>query len=322
MACKPELRFRWWATVVVCAFYAALLAGSVCGYSQGAQDAKAKVDSILSNLQNPQQWTPETAEQQLITMGPAVIPHLLTHISDAPDIQWDVVRSVLVGFGPQSVEPLLEVVQDSTRELLARQRAAQALVEIGDPRIFQPFVALLADNDVRLRELAVKGLMAADAEAAVESLGNALEDPDPAVRQAAGTGLARIGTPEALSKLVEALHHPEARVRSSAAGALAGLGRKAVDLLLPVTNDVDFKARYWAISTLGRIGDRRATGRLIELLRSEDWGDRGLAAQALGAIGTKTAIEPLEKQLQVETYSWVRHRIQDALAAIRGDTGV
>ncbi len=320
MACKPEP--RWWAIVVVCAFFGALLAASVCGYSQTTQDAKAKVDSILFDLQNPQQWTPETAEQQLITMGPAVIPHLLTHISDASDIQWDVIRSVLVGFGPQSVEPLLEVVQDPTRELLARHRAAQALVEISDPRTVEPFVTLLTSSDSRLRELAVKGLAAADAEAAVGPLRDVLQDPNPGVREAAATALAQIGTPAALKGLVEALHHPEARVRSSAAGALAGLGRKAVDMLLPVTNDVDFKARYWAISTLGRIGDRRATGRLIELLRSEDWGDRGLAAQALGAIGSKTAVKPLEEQLKVETYSWVRHRIQDALAAIRGDTGV
>lgn len=310
-----------WASVPALALSAALLAASVCGHSQTERDTKAKVEAILSGLQNRQTLTPKAAKQRLLKIGPTVIPSLLEYLDDAPENQWAVIRTVLAELQAQAIEPLLEVVQDPTQGRLARQRAAQALVEIGDPRIFQPFVALLADSDGRLRELAVKGLAASVADAAVEPLGNALEDPSPAVRQAAATALARIGTPEALRKLVEALHHPEARVRSSAADALAGLGRKAVDLLLPVTNDADFGARYWAIDTLGRIGDERAAARLIELLRSSDWGDRGLAAQALGVIGSKTAVKPLQDQLQVESYSWVRHRIEAALAAIKGDTG-
>ncbi|HUU23659.1 MAG TPA: HEAT repeat domain-containing protein, partial [Phycisphaerae bacterium] len=53
------------------------------------------------------------------------------------------------------------------------------------------------------------------------------------------------------------------------------------------------------------------------LVRTDDENFRGVAAEALGAMGEKESIPALEAALNVEPFPWVRERITQALSKLR-----
>jgi len=79
---------------------------------------------------------------------------------------------------------------------------------------------------------------------------------------------------------------------------LVQIGRPAVPALIQALGNE--KTRFNAVVALGEIGDRRAVGPLIEMLKDENYLVRSVAAKALGEIGDERAIPPLIEGLRAD----------------------
>jgi HEAT repeat protein len=141
------------------------------------------------------------------------------------------------------------------------------------------------------------------------------------VREAACEALATLGDPRAVPSLVGALGDDYWPVRRAAAEALGGLGdTRAVEPLLaaleaelthlagaavPVRfGHTDFPGLQdsWTVRrdiaiALGKLGDSRAVGALVDALRDDRSWVRRYAAEALGKIGDSRAVDPLRATL-------------------------
>jgi HEAT repeat protein len=108
---------------------------------------------------------------------------------------------------------------------------------------------------------------------------------------------------------------------ADAMDGLASRGAKVVPHLLTALDaQRDARLRWRAAEVLGRIGDRRAVEPLIALLKDEDAGVREAAAMALGRIRDPNAVQPLTAALEDEDPS-VQVRAALALAEF-GDESV
>jgi HEAT repeat protein len=115
----------------------------------------------------------------------------------------------------------------------ARKYSAQALGRIGDPAAFVPLLAAMKDKDSHVREVAAWSL-----------------------------GL--LGDTRAIPELVRIFSDRRSSSQEAAAGALVRIGQPAVPALITVLSEGNVAARSWAPYALGKIGDRRAVGPLVE----------------------------------------------------------
>jgi HEAT repeat protein len=161
------------------------------------------------------------------------------------------------------------------------QRDVQALLDRGvtsegDLRD----VATDGDAPTLLREIALWALARLPVAGARATLAAALADPDDRIRASAARSLALIGDSEEVDALVDALEHDDASdVREASAHAL------------------------------GLIGDSRAVSAVSRTLVDdrEEPAVRGMAAEALGDLGERSAVKPLVSALSdpaVEVRFW------------------
>lgn len=84
------------------------------------------------------------------------------------------------------------------------------------------------------------------------------------------------------SLFMENLNHPEAPYRWGAAEALGRMqDQEAVDALIPLLGDPDWRVRMKAAWALGRIGDAKAAPYLNRLARDESEAVRDMAKEAM-----------------------------------------
>jgi HEAT repeat protein len=106
----------------------------------------------------------------------------------------------------------------------ARRAAANALIEIPDPRAIDVLVAALSDQDdlVRLNAALALGEFQGRPELSglVEPLTGALRDESPLVRAMAASALGRAKDPAAVPALVEALDDPDHGVQRTVEAVL------------------------------------------------------------------------------------------------------
>jgi HEAT repeat protein len=204
--------------------------------------APASMVSLVTKLAIHRQT--EIARRAVLALGNVspnlALPILIKALNDQRREVRNNAITVVSKLGESAVEPLLEILRDSTRPL--RQGAAATILgRIGDARAVEPLIAVLRGptwseyvqervvialgklKDERAYELLVASLEsdnwsghiqkeAAVAlgelgdERAVEKLTQALEHQNWIVRQGAAEGLRRIGTPDALAALSEERH--------------------------------------------------------------------------------------------------------------------
>jgi HEAT repeat protein len=105
-------------------------------------------------------------------------------------------------------------------------------------------------------------------------------------------------------------------VRASAAVAISKIERDDVaDYLLAALEDPVPHVRWQAAFNLGRTGNRRAVGPLIELLRSDDVILRRAAAAALGRLGDPSARDALLAARAADRF-WRRGLYNKALRSV------
>jgi HEAT repeat protein len=171
--------------------------------------------------------------------------------------------TTLLGAIPTSIGPLSERLKDPDESI--RQRAAEILAQLLDPRSADGFVDAMADPN--LRDLATDTLRKLGA------IRDRIEQILDELRDVEESELKEGARQEAVIRL----HH---------------IGRPAVEILLEYLDDDDWIVREAAADTLGKIGDVRAVEPLMERLRSDkDTGVKEHALKSLGLIGDSRPVE-------------------------------
>ncbi len=152
----------------------------------------------------------------------------------------------------------------------------------------------------------------------IKGLIKALRYKEYEIRSDAAEALGKIGDAKAIEPLITALKDDYA-VPTSAIYALVEMGEPAIEPLIHALKNDDYRVRKGAADALGHIGDRRAVEPLIHALKyARSYADQSVqsaAASALGYIGDRRAVEPLIHALQHEN-SIVRMYAVSALGDI------
>lgn len=148
-----------------------------------------------------------------------------------------------------------------------------------------------------------------------------LKGDDPAERLEGVTGLGQVKDPKAIEYLVGAASDPDMRIRVKAIDTLGQIkATEATPLLIQqlFMRDTDVGTKRRILATLGKIGDRNATGPILDFLaRDVDPAARGNAIFALGDIGDPKALNPLESLAKTTPDENLRALAQDAIRKIQ-----
>ena len=143
------------------------------------------------------------------------------------------------------------------------------------------------------------------------------EDSD--VREVALRALARIADPRAVEPLIKALENAEIWLAPRIADILARHGEAVVAPLIAVLNEGNHRpARAWAANVLGEVRAQRAFPSVVRLLDDPEDEVRAKAATALGRIGDRRAVGYLMDHLLSDPAPFVRARISAALGQLGG----
>jgi len=215
---------------------------------------------------------------------------------------------------------------DSTRDLAARAAARDAtdrwnaageLARVPGEEAESALLALLKDEDYRVRERAVAGLGRRFTPRVASACAVALADDDDAGHRAAGLALLVKGGAAGRAVLLGALQHPSADVRISAAAALPGPapGLETVTAIeAAARREGDPNARAALLLALGRTGRREAIAPLLAALEE---GNLWLQVHALEALGEVGDPEIAPRILPLLTNANLRHGALHALARLR-----
>jgi HEAT repeat protein len=138
------------------------------------------------------------------------------------------------------------------------------------------------------------------------------EDSD--VREVALRALARIADPKAVAPLIQALETAEGWLAPRIADILTRHGEAVVEPLITMLNDGNRRpARAWAANVLGEVRAQRAFPSLVRLLGDPEDEVRSKAATALGRLGDARAVGYLLEHLLTDPAPFVRARIAASL---------
>ena len=163
----------------------------------------------------------------------------------------------------------------------------------------------LASQDIGQRQAAVQLLGELEHPNAALALGRMVDDEEDPLRLHAAIAVARIGDERAQRPLERALGARDPAIHDAAAWALGALeeGTRSAPLLAALEEGRSSRLQTVAALSLGRLGDRRAVGPLLELLeaaRLHRYSDQMTVtvALALGMIGQPRAVGPLTDVLR------------------------
>jgi len=164
----------------------------------------------------------------------------------------------------RAVAALGEALADSDEYV--RKSAVMALRRIGGPAAMEALRTALADRSEQVVLQAVNGLRDMRDRGAVEPLIRVLARRERALQLAATDALVRIG-PDAVAPLMEAFkdRNLRRRIGNQVWKILVDMGTRSIDPLLEMMRDENQYVRLTAISVLGRVGDKRVVGPMVEL---------------------------------------------------------
>jgi HEAT repeat protein len=192
----------------------------------------------------------------------------------------------LLGLIPNAIEPLCRMLKHP--EGAVRETAATILEHLLDSRSADALVDAMMDQTIRA--VAVRTLKK------LSAIRDRIEQAFDTLRNVEGAG-----------------DREEARM--SAVIDLLGLGRPSVEILIEYLGDEDWVVREAAADLLGKIGDVRAVGPLMERLRlDKDTGVKELALKSLGLIGDA---RPVRLYIEAIPIRPLRVYAMEALAKVK-----
>lgn len=318
-------------------FAAALLAlQPLCAPAQTKTAVKSASDGELTTaLKGKDAQTREAAAVELGMRGSLnSLPALLDALKDkSADVRREAAQSLGRLGDEQAVDPLSDALANDT-DSQVRAEAAAALGEIGSLKAVTALVkAAGTEQNMTARALCIASLGHIEANKETENaLLFSLSDPENIIRLSAAKALANTSTIRTAAGLGAALlDDPDPQIRSVAARSLGHCcaperarsfysddiwgdpsvllnltGRPAKleantgkALLYAMTKDTVAKVRGEAALALGRTTDNRYTPFLIKTLAEDtDPYVRAMAANSLGSIGDKSALNALTTAMQ------------------------
>jgi diguanylate cyclase (GGDEF)-like protein len=210
----------------------------------------------------------------------------------------------------KAVKALIEVV--NKEEKLIRQKILETFEKVANERVQEALIKVSRDSNSDLRLSAIFLLGKIKNERAVEAVIQALKDEDEVVRMKAAEILGKQKNEQAVEPLIQSLRDIDWGVREKATEALGEIKDvRAVEALIKTLDDRNTGVRLKASSSLRKIG-KPAAKSLIKALKNKSEVVRAEAAEILGEIKEKEAIEPLIEALKDEDWE-VRKRAALAL---------
>jgi len=164
----------------------------------------------------------------------------------------------------RAVPALAQVLEDADEYV--RKSVVMALRRIGGPSAMEALRAALGDRSEQVVLQAVNGLRDMRDKGAVEPLIRVLARRERSLQLASTDALVRIGG-DAVGPLMEAFkdRNLRRRIGNQVWKILVDMGSRAIDPLLEMMTDENQYVRLTSISVLGRIGDKRVVGPMVNL---------------------------------------------------------
>jgi len=167
-----------------------------------------------------------------------------------------VVSLLLTGCTKPTIEELIDDLSNSL-DLHAREKAVDALIDIGTPAV-EPLIAVLASKNINARDTAARALGEIGDARAVKPLiailyKHAILEEEHLNKESYITALANIGTPSA-EALITDLKNEQWQIRDTAKFTLEDIGLPAVEALIVALVDEDSYVRDTAEQLLLDIG--------------------------------------------------------------------
>jgi len=251
----------------------------------------------------------QPSKEALGEMGETAVPRLVEKMKTQDAREMQALEDVFKLIGHPAVSGLVDAL--GSNDVYRRRLAARILGEIADSSSLTGLLNYTKDADFRMRAGVISALGKIKDRRGVAPSLIALDDGDYLVRTSAAVALSNLKDPATIQPLLKALSDPYYGVRYSAGSALINMGTLSV---LPVLNALnkppDSLAFYLLIEIAGNLQDPRFTAPLSRIIESNDPFARAFAADALGRIGSKNALETLRKRYEIETHPLVISKIE------------
>ena len=238
------------------------------------------------------------------------------------------------------------VLQLRGENQLGRKGAIDNLVQLADPRVVPPLIALLDHQDITIRAHATEGLIKLGKHSvpflietlksdnhdvclySIRALGQ-IADPQATwglieilkterhgLHYEVVEALANLRDERAIEPLIDMLGNSDNDVRQAAQNGLQALGPNAFTALGHALSSTIWHVRYNATKILGLSGDKRYCSKLIEALNDHDDAVCLSATEALGRLGCRSAVPNLIKMLR-NNNTHIRREAVLALASLQ-----
>jgi len=283
--------------------------GSFCVAKKDWEECKAlgsaAVPALIQEL-NSENWKDRihAVDTLAYIKDPQSIEPLIALVDDSnADVRIAVVESIAGYKDVRVVAPLLKALDDNNRSV---RKSAESVLnksignfkELHDPQVTKPFLDALQDNNRGVRLVAARLLGELKDPEAAPALVVALDDVDTDVRIAAKDSLYKIKDTRAINTLVAALKDKNPEVRSDVVGALSEYkDYRAIEPLLESASDANADVRIKTIKALAKIDDPRAVQPLVNALKDYQPSVRLAAASSLKEINDPRAEKALKESL-------------------------
>jgi len=287
----------------------------------------AALPGLVALLASTDEDVRVSAIQLLGKCGDAAIPSLTAFLHTSSNTRERCLACFALGeIGIPAIPELSKLLNDSEDQVCSYAVSVLAWQTAKDPRVLPLLTAALATHPNReIRCYIAQVLGDRHEHRALVALLAATRDPDAALQRSALQALGKLGDPQTGDTIAALAQSPDANTRYQAmlalaalkdpralpllfaycfgkdydlhadelAPAFAGYGAQVVDPLRRAALGSRPEYRAVAITTLGRIGDKRAESELLVALSDTDPHIASLAAEALGAIGDPSTVAPL-----------------------------
>jgi len=242
----------------------------------------------------------------MIVAGP-MMQHIVIHLGNVDDAQFERVKSVCLKFGEVLVKPLAEALAAETRGARTRERLTDILLAFG--AVAKRTIERLKNSaNAAVRRTAVQLMRQFGGSDALPELKELLDDAEPQVQREAVRAILNVGTDKAFQILQEALATGGEQSRNAIMQSIGSIrDERATPLVVYIVKNVDYKkltsVYLRAIEQLGALKDPEAVQPLAEVFKrpGEWWAPRRTsalrtaAAAALARVGTDDAFAILEE---------------------------
>lgn len=274
----------------------AIIAVCLSGCGESLEEKRAKVAKAINELKaNPENFK-ELYDKKLKDYADVAVEPVGKLLKDK-DARVRYAAAVMLGNFAKSggIVYLREARKDPDPKV--RAAVAEALGKIKGGEATRTLIEMVKDENTDVQIAAIKAMGGLDDEDAVPVLIPSLSDERKAIRDAAVESLRGLGT-KALRAVVQTAELGSGIAKAEAQRALKLICERFRAALDPQSAEgKDRLVRRDMCRYLGQLRYKLATSALIDRLSDSDPDVRAAAAEALGNIGAKAAIQPLKGRM-------------------------